>query len=476
MGKKKAAWDRSDDTTTKTVKLPNGRKGLLYRAFKQYVRIAHSVYYRKIYFLDRENMPDNVPLMVVSDHQNSLNDALALVLAINYRSKRKIRAIARADAFNFPVFGTIFRGIGIMPAFRMMYEGIASLSNNAETFAKTTHELLNNGTVIIYPEAGHQDKRWLGKFSYGYLRFAFEAAEQSNFEKEIFVLPTCNHYSNYFGIQEDILIKFGKPVSIQPFYELYKIKPRTAQREANKVVRDSVDKLILNITDLENYPAIDFLRNTYGIKYAKDNGFDPDKLPEKLLADKQFFATLDALKTAESAENPPEDNKVQQVYDDAAFLNKEIKELKIRDEYFDKKPSLPEILFSALIFLLLFPVFLFAVISDILVIYPPKLINRRIKDEMLHGTISLVLSVLVTIPLLNIIAFFSVWAITGKIWITLLFLVCLPFLYIFAAYYGKYWRNWKGQIRFYKLINSEKLEKLAAVRKRIHETLDNLLK
>jgi 1-acyl-sn-glycerol-3-phosphate acyltransferase len=457
-------------TEDKAVKFQTGRRGVVYRLFKQYVRLAHSVYYRRIHFLGKENMPANVPLMVISDHQNSLNDALALVLAINARGRRKIRAIARADAFEFPVFGTIFRGIGIMPAFRLMYQGIGSLANNADTFLKTYHELLNNGTIIIYPEAGHQDKRWLGKFSYGYLRLAFEAAERSNFESEVFVMPSCNHYSDYMNIREDMLIKFGEPVSLKPYYEQYKERHRTAQREVNAIIRDRVAELMLNITDLENYEAIDFLRNTYGIKYAKDNGFNPDKLPEKLLSDKQFFERLDTLKTSE------EENDVQQIYDEAAILNNKINEFKISDKCFDKKPSLVKVISCAILFALLFPLYIFAFISDILVIYPPKLINRKIKDAMLHGTITLILSVLVTIPLLNIILFCSALAITDSIWITLAYLICLPFLYIFAIDYSKAWKKFGSKVRFYNLRKTGKLTELADVRKRIWERLDKLLK
>jgi hypothetical protein len=415
-------------------------------------------------------MPDGAPLMVVSDHQNSLNDALALVLAINARGGRKIRAIARADAFEFPVFGTIFRGIGIMPAFRLMYQGISSLSNNADTFLKTYHELLNNGTIIIYPEAGHQEKRWLGKFSYGYLRIAFEAAEQSNFEKEIFVMPSCNHYSDYINIREDILIKFGEPVSLKPYYEAYKEKHRTIQREVNEIVRNRVAELMLNITDVDNYDAIDFLRNTYGIKYAKNNGFNPGKLPEKLLSDKQFVERLNTLKKS------GQDNEIQQIYDDAVLLNNGIKELKILDKSFERKPSPARTVFSICLFAILFPLYLFAFISTILVTYPPKLINRKIKDIMLHGTISLILSVLVTIPLLNVILFFSVWSITDSILITLAYMVCLPFLFIFVITYDKAWNRLKSRMRFCKLGKTAKLTELAGVRTRLHETLDKLLK
>ena len=76
----------------------------------------------------------------------------------------------------------------------------------------------------------------------------------------------------------------GEPVSLMPYYELYKMKPRTTMREVNHRVRDEVAGLMLNITDLENYEAIDYLRGSYGVKFAKERGLRPGVLPEKSVA------------------------------------------------------------------------------------------------------------------------------------------------------------------------------------------------
>ena len=271
-----------------------GKQGLGYRLFKLYLRTIHNhFYYRKVYWIGRENIPENCPLLIVSDHQNGLADPLGILMSIRSRKNRKIRLIARADVFK-PILKRIMDWVGVLPAFRLSYDGEEALVNNTDTFDIAEDELLNDGTVVIYPEAGHQDKRWLGKFSHGYLRIVFEAAEKSNFEKEIFILPSCNHYSDYFRMREKMLIKYDKPISAKPYYELYKTKPRTAQRQLNAAVWRKVSDLMLNITDLKNYETIDYLRDTYGVGYARAKGFSPNRLPEKLLADKQFFAELDA--------------------------------------------------------------------------------------------------------------------------------------------------------------------------------------
>jgi uncharacterized membrane protein len=351
-----------------------------------------------------------------------------------------------------------------MPAFRMKHQGVDSVSHNTYTFGEAGEALLNDGTVIIYPEAGHQNKHWLGKFSYGYLVLLFQAAEKCNFEKELFILPSCNHYTHYFGRKEDILIKFGEPISIAPYYELYKTQPRTACRQVNELVRQQIDGLMLNITDVDNYAAIDYLRNTFGKKYAEQHGYNPAKLPEKLLADRQFVARLNELKAADSA-------TMQSIYTNVEKLAETTEKLRINDEHFDKRPSCWKTALTALGCLLMAPVFAFAWLSNILVTIPTKLINARIEDRMLHGTIDIILAVLVTFPLTCILAFTLTWIFTKSLIIAAAYLVCLPILSIFVPYYEKAWKCWTRAARFCRLSRKGKLNDLAALRQQIHEEL-----
>ena len=204
------------------------KPGIVYRLFRSYLRFLHDkVYYKNVYRINEKAIPaDGTPLIIVSNHQNCLNDPLGVV--VSFRD-RKLNVITRADVFAYhPLANKFLRGIGLLPAFRINYEGEAALAKNEETFKMTESTLLDGNTILMFPEAGHQDKHWLGTFSYGYTKMAFQAAEAGNFEKEIFILPSCNHYSDYFGIQNQYLVKYGEKISLKPFYELYKTKPRTA--------------------------------------------------------------------------------------------------------------------------------------------------------------------------------------------------------------------------------------------------------
>ena len=444
------------------------RGGIAYLLFKSYIRFFHDrIYYRHVYHIYTENIPEaGIPLMIVSNHQNCINDPIGILLSLN---DRKPYFISRADVFDYhPLFSKFLRAVGLLPSFRIAFEGVEAVTKNKDIFLWSEKELLNGGTLVMFPEAGHQDKRWLGDFTFGYTRMAFEAAEMGNFEKEIFVLPACNHYSDYFKLREQILVKYGTPVSLKPFYELYQTKPRTAQRQLNALVRKQIESLMLDIRDLKNYEAIDFIRNTYGQKFALQHQYDAKKLPDRLLSDRLLVDRLTQIK--EDSQTAKLDN----IYADAVALKKYINELKINDTLFDRCPSWLAISGSILLLIISLPLGIFALWPNVLNLIAPHILISRMTDRMFWGTFVLTISVLITIPLLYTLTFVLTWIFTN-VWWALIYLVMLPFIGLFAWYYWRFFKQTMQALRFRINIKTKKLNDLIATRKRMVNGLDELL-
>ena len=444
------------------------RGGVAYRIFKFYVRFFHDrIYYRHIYNIQTENIPAaGTPLMIVSNHQNCLNDPLGILFSMR---DRKPYFIMRADVFDYhPLINKFFRSVGLLPAFRIDFEGIDALSKNRDTFLLSEQMLLDGNTLVMFPEAGHQEKRWLNDFTYGFTKMAFEAAALGNFETDILVLPSCNHYSDYFQLQEQMLIKYGTPISLKPFYELYQTKPRTAQRQLSALVRQQMEALMLNICDLENYDAIHFIRNTYGKIFAVQHQYDKEKLPDRLLSDRLLVAGLEKIKAN------GKEGELGKLYADTLALQKGINEMKIVDALFDRCPSRIAITGKVLVLILLFPLWLFSLWPSALNYVIPIILINRMTDKMFYGTFVLCFSILITIPLFYTLTFVLTWIYTN-VWLSLIYIAALPLLGLFAWYYLQFLKQTIQALQFRINLKTEKLNNLSSLRKKLFERLNKLL-
>lgn len=443
---------------------------IFFRISRAWVGLCHDMlYYKHVHLIGRENIPPKgTPMIIASNHQNALNDALAVVFGFK---DRPVSIFTRADMFSKPLLGSMLRVFYLLPAYRMGIDGADSLGKNFDVFAEAGQRLLEGGSVMLFPEAVNQDKRWLGEFSQGYLRMAFDAAKKSDFATDIQILPIVNHYSDYFRFREDMMIQVGEPVSLKQYYEQFQTKPRTAQRDINNRIRSQIDSMMLNITDLDNYEAIDYLRETYGRGYCRQCGGNPDHLPDKLLSDKALFAELDSA-------HQQDPQTIDSVYSDALLLKQQTAGFKVKDENFDKNFSKLRLAMHIFALIATFPLFVLSLIPNILLFLSPFLFTKKLKAgdghaRMFVGGVRFALNALLVLPL----AYIATFLLEGFLcdWIyAAIHTLCLPFLGLFAWGYRKLFICTKRALRFNSAIKGG-LSATADLRKKLFEKLDNIL-
>lgn len=415
-----------------------------FRWLFHYIEFIHNrIYYKNFFVEGNENMPQQSEAVVVAScHQNAINDPLAIEFAF---ADRTVNLFARGGLFENKFLNYFFRSIHVIPAYRMRTDGEESLGKNFTEFDQVEEKLFNNEWVGIFPEATNQTRHYLGEFSLGYLRMAFQAAERQNFEKEVKILPIAIHYDNYHRFRRNCLVRIAPAVSLQPFYELYKTKPRTAQRQVNALVRESIRSVMLDIQSEENYEAIDYIRNTYGVKYAAQRGLDPKYLPGKLDSDMQLCRTIE-----ERAASEPE--KLKDVFASALELKSKTYSAGIRDWVLRNNDSPLWIILHGITLLCLLPVFLYTLIPNILILLAPIPLCKKMDKiggpfVMFKGGVQIVISSLVTAPILYIAVFILEFIYLGWMTATLHFIL-QPWLLIYAWSYYEYARKYLCLIRF----------------------------
>ena len=440
---------------------PIPRGGIGYRVFKHYVRFLHSrVFYKKVYYIGKENIPEQgVPVVFASNHQNCACDPLLLLLGLENESHPYV--VARGDVFGkSPIADKFFNWLGLVPAFRLNFDGAEALQKNEAMLATTEQKLLEGNRLIIFPEGGHQDKHYLGEFSFGYTRLAFQAAEKANFEKDIVIVPCCNHYSDYFEAKTEALYRFGEPVHLQPYYELYKTKPRTAQREVNKIVRQRIQAMMLDVQDVENYDVVEFMWDK-GVRIKDERRISIDSensntkvisplscvlypsskqpLPVRLEAEKAVVAAL----AKEKAEQPEVfEARCKEVRNILAECKK--RHLDYRNLH---KGSVWRALGYTLLSLLILPVWIVSLWPNLLLYTLPLMFLKT--DKMFTNTWRLILAVVVGVPFFLLLTLFVAGFGFGWWWQALAWILLYP-LTVDIAWYG--WKHLQRTVQEWKMI------------------------
>ncbi|MBR2429081.1 MAG: 1-acyl-sn-glycerol-3-phosphate acyltransferase [Alistipes sp.] len=430
--------------------------------------VSSKLYFRKEHVVNRENVPANgTPIVMVSNHQNCLNDPLCVCLNL---TDRRMNFLARANVFQRPLFNKALRAMGLLPAYRLEYDGYAAVAHNNKTMDAASEALIGGETVMLFPEGGHQDKRWLGKFKMGYLRIAFEAAERMNFERDVIIMPSCNHYSNYFHARADMLMKFGEPISLKPYYDNYCLAPRETMMLINDKVHEQIKSLMLHVDDLEHYDEIDFIRESgYGDDYARRQGVQPRHLPSRLVSDQRLVAELQQAYASDKS-------GMEAIYADTREYSAELKRLKIRDWLFAKRSGVGSMLFRALMLIVLLPLFVASIVPTALLFIVPKIfLKKLIKDQMFVSSFNVAVSALITFPVCLIVPFILIW-IFANVWWALGYVVAYPLMFIFAWNYIRLFHKFMGSWRFVAPKNRTTVERLKALRKSIHERLNAKLR
>jgi len=386
---------------------------IIYIGFKWYIKQVHdTMLLRRRYVFGQENLPkEGDRYFIVCNHQNTGNDPLNILFALP--QKIRLCAMARANLFEIhPKITSFLHWVGMVPAFRFGWEGANGIDSNFSSF-DTVADRINAGyPFVVFPEAGHTQGHYLGRFTSGTVRIAFHAAAQNGWKEDVKILPTATHYSDYFGVQIDFVWKLAPAVSLQPYYEEYQKHPATVMRRLTHQIHDTIQQMMLD-EGVSDYETKDFLRLST-LNYPDRDAYP---LPERLDKDKAFAARLSV--------HP----QYEVVIAKANELRAKLAEIHISEPILASHPSPLATVFVALLMLLCLPLWAVCLWPHALCYWLPTLMLKT--DRMFTNTYRYVFSTLLIYPLtalatllvmgLNFglwwqaLVWIALWPLTGKL-------------------------------------------------------------
>lgn len=173
--------------------------------FKSYLGLGLFFYYKTIKVRNAENIPRDQAVLILSNHQNALLDALLIAT----KSPRFVYFLTRASVFKKPLVKRFLSTLQMLPVYRVR-DGWNNLPKNAQIFETCSRLLSRKQAVVVFPEGSHNLKRTVRPLSKGFTRIVFKTLHDHP-DLKLQLLPVGLNFQNATGFKDSVCINFGTP-------------------------------------------------------------------------------------------------------------------------------------------------------------------------------------------------------------------------------------------------------------------------
>jgi 1-acyl-sn-glycerol-3-phosphate acyltransferase len=214
----------------------------LYQAIRALARAVLAVYFKSVDVVGEENVPASGPVIVASNHPQSVTDAVVLAAVV----PRVVRYLAHGGLFRNRVRAWLFRACGVIPVYRPRDAANAS-ERNLETFADCARVLENGGAIGIFPEGESTEDRRVKKLKTGAARIALETETKNDWRLGVKIVPVGLSFESRRRMRTRVLVSFGAPMGTEPHRDRYRDDPVGTVRGLSASLQDAMRRLVVDI-------------------------------------------------------------------------------------------------------------------------------------------------------------------------------------------------------------------------------------
>lgn len=223
---------------------------MLYTLLKPPVKSLFAFFYRRVFTIHAENIPNGKPTIVVANHSNTFIDPV-LIAAMQHRP---LCFWARSNEFKNPFLAWFMRNVHVLPIYRQ-HDGRELMANNDRTFEASKAKLLNGNMLFIAPEGNCFLEKRLRPLKQGAARVALEFLERYP-DEEIYILPTGLNFENPRFGGGNAYVSFGKAIAVKPYAAIAMHDAVEARQRLTDAIFEAMRRELIHITP-EDEPLVE---------------------------------------------------------------------------------------------------------------------------------------------------------------------------------------------------------------------------
>lgn len=402
---------------------------MFYQILRFPVLILFFVFYRRIYFAGKHHIPKDAPTLVASNHATAFMEQI-LIAVLQFRS---VYFWVKGAIFDSnPKLLPIFKQVHLIPIWKPE-SGVKKMQNNVEIFEKSKGILLTGKMFYIAPEGISWSEKRLLPFKTGTARLALSAAAETNFEKDIFILPTGVNYTYPRLFRSEVLISFGPPINVKNYKAIYEENPSFAAKKLTEDLKEAISKEVVMIDNKEDDELVEqlhiLLRNEY--QHYNDKIFSENNA--RLRLEQEVANTCNQL-------NETAKNELKQA---AKNYFEKLEKYQFQDKAIEQKGAFNWWIF--LKFLMLFPFAFLGGIGGFLPVSIAKYLrNKMIKNKQFWAPMAVVFSLITWVVYSVFIIIITTFVLGWMAFLMPLILVVLQYI----AFVNK--ENWRDILNNYR--------------------------
>ena len=263
---------------------------LFYTVMKPVVRLGLRVFFRRLEVRHRNRLRLPGPLMLCSNHPNTLMDPLVTAV----QRHEPIAFLAKSTFFKNPILGAIMRSGNCIPIYRRQdAEGTADAASakqlaasNEASFGRCYDYLERGGTVMIFPEGTSVSERRLRPLKTGAARIALGTEARHDFKLGLKLVCVGTNYFDPSKFRSDVLLNVAPPIVIADYAERYHQDPNAAADELTEEIRRRLTRRLVISRAAEDDALAQQVERTFG------NHLNPDDDPNTLFDNFELSRTL----------------------------------------------------------------------------------------------------------------------------------------------------------------------------------------